>query len=185
MTEAEKLFELLENGISPAHAVSACEKRLTEAGFELLDYGTEWKLVPGHRYVINHHETTLFAFSLPENWGKKEPVIRIAAAHTDFPCLRIKPSCDIKTNVYAQVNVEVYGGAILNTWLDRPLGVAGRVAVRGKDAFSPEVLRFQSEKNLMTIPNLAIHMNREVNKGVELVRRMRIRFWSSLQKNCL
>ena len=170
MTETEKLFELLENGISPAHAVSACEKRLTEAGFELLDYGTEWKLVPGHRYVINHHETTLFAFSVPENWGKKEPVIRIAAAHTDFPCLRIKPSCDIKTNVYAQVNVEVYGGAILNTWLDRPLGVAGRVAVRGKDAFLPEVLRFQSEKNLMTIPNLAIHMNREVNKGVELNR---------------
>ena len=50
--------------------------------------------------------------------------IRIAAAHTDFPCLRIKPSCDIQTNGYAQVNVEVYGGAILNTWLDRPLGVA-------------------------------------------------------------
>ena len=64
MTEAGKLFELLNDGISPAHAVSACEKRLTEAGFELLDYGTEWKLVPGHRYVINHHETPLFAFSV-------------------------------------------------------------------------------------------------------------------------
>lgn len=170
MTETQLLFDLLEKGISPAHAVSACEKRLTEAGFEALDYGTEWNLEPGHRYVINHHETTLFAFNIPTKWSEKEPAVRIAAAHTDFPCLRIKPSCDIKMNVYAQVNVEVYGGAILNTWLDRPLGVAGRVAVRGKDAFSPEVVRFTSDKNLMTIPNLAIHMNREVNKGVELNR---------------
>lgn len=169
-TETEVLFDLLEKGISPAHAVCACEKRLTDAGFETIDYGKKWSLKPGGRYVINHHETTLFAFTLPLSLTEGGPAVRIAAAHTDFPCLRIKPSCDIKTNVYAQVNVEVYGGAILNTWLDRPLGVAGRVAVRGQNVFSPKVLHFQSEKNLMTIPNLAIHMNREVNKGVELNR---------------
>lgn len=98
------------------------------------------------------------------------PAARIAAAHTDFPCLRIKPAADIVTGGYAQVNVEVYGGAILNTWLDRPLGVAGRVAVRGQEVFKPEIKLFVSEKNLLTIPNLAIHMNREVNKGVELNR---------------
>ena len=119
MTETEILFDLLEKGISPAHAVSACEKRLTDAGFEVVDYGTAWNLKAGGKYVINHHETTLFAFTLPQNWSDREPAIRIAAAHTDFPCLRIKPSCDIQTNGYAQVNVEVYGGAILNTWLDR------------------------------------------------------------------
>ena len=167
MTETEILLDLLEKGISPTHAVSACEKRVTDAGFKRIDYGKEWKVKAGESYVINHHDTSLFAFTLPEHWGKKEPQIRIAAAHTDFPCLRIKPSFDIRTNVYAQVNVEVYGGAILNTWLDRPLGVAGRVAVRGEDAFSPKILTFQSEKNLMTIPNLAIHMNPGVNKGVE------------------
>ncbi len=170
MTEIKELFQLLEKGISPAHAVSACEERLTDAGFEKINYGNEWNLKAGGKYVLNHHETTLFAFTLPKDWNGKEPQIRIAAAHTDFPCLRIKPSCDIKTNVYAQVNVEVYGGAILNTWLDRPLGVAGRVAVCSDDVFAPKVLRFTSEKNLMTIPNLAIHMNREVNKGVELNR---------------
>lgn len=169
-TETELLFDLLEKGISPAHAVSACEERLVEAGFEQISYGAKWNLMPGGRYVVNHHDTTLFAFTVPCHWGMAQPAVRIAAAHTDFPCLRIKPSCDIQTNVYAQVNVEVYGGAILNTWLDRPLGVAGRVAVRGEDAFHPQVRRFQSEKNLMTIPNLAIHMNREVNKGVELNR---------------
>ena len=99
MTETEILFDLLEKGISPAHAVSACEKRLTDAGFEVVDYGMAWNLKAGGKYVINHHETTLFAFTLPQNWSDREPAIRIAAAHTDFPCLRIKPSCDIQTNL--------------------------------------------------------------------------------------
>lgn len=167
MAETQVLFELLEKGVSPAHAVTACEERLAEAGFEKLDYGTAWDLKAGRKYYINHYATTLFAFTLPVEWGKREPAIRIAAAHTDFPCLRIKPMCDMKNNVYAQINVEVYGGAILNTWLDRPLGIAGRVAVRSEDVFHPQVRSFISKKNI-TIPNLAIHMNREVNKGVEL-----------------
>ena len=162
MTETQILFDLLEKGVSPAHAVSACEKRLTDAGFEVVDYGTEWNLKAGGKYVVNHHETTLFAFTLPQNWSDREPAIRIAAAHTDFPCLRIKPSCDIQTNGYAQVNVEVYGGAILNTWLDRPLGVAGRVAVRSGDVFTPKVVTFQSEKNLMTIPNFLDFLAKEL-----------------------
>ena len=167
MTETQILFDLLEKGVSPAHAVSACEERLVEAGFEKLDYGTAWKLEMGSKYYVNHYDTTLFAFTLPTNWGKAEPAVRIAAAHTDFPCLRIKPACDMKNNGYAQLNIEVYGGAILNTWLDRPLGIAGRVALRSEDVFHPDVRKFISKKNI-TIPNLAIHMNREVNKGVEL-----------------
>ena len=167
MTETQILFDLLEKGVSPAHAVSACQERLEKAGFEQLDYGKVWNLQMGKKYFVNHYDTTLFAFTLPDVWGEKEPAVRIAAAHTDFPCLRIKPACDMKNNGYAQINIEVYGGAILNTWLDRPLGVAGRVAVRSKDVFHPEVRHFICKKNI-TIPNLAIHMNREVNKGVEL-----------------
>lgn len=169
MTETEILFDLLKKGVSPVQAVSACEERLVAAGFERLEYKEEWKLAAGGKYYINHYDTTLFAFTVAEDWGESmAPQIRIAAAHTDFPCLRIKPSADILTNGYAQVNVEVYGGAILNTWLDRPLGIAGRVAVKSDDVFAPIVREFVSEKNLLTIPNLAIHMNREVNKGVEL-----------------
>ena len=173
MSETELLFELLKEGVSPAHAVAACERRLKAAGFEKINYEETWDLKEGGRYYVNHHDTTLFAFTLPEKKERLEaektaPAIRIAAAHTDFPCLRIKPSADIRTNGYAQVNVEVYGGAILNTWLDRPLGIAGRVAVRSQNPFAPEMKMFSSDKNLLTIPNLAIHMNREVNKGVEL-----------------
>lgn len=170
MNKQTVLFDLLKEGVSPAHVVKSCEKRLEDARFEKIAYEKEWNLKAGGRYYVDHHDTTLFAFTIPEDEMKKEekPAVRIAAAHTDFPCLRIKPSCDVVTNRYAQVNIEVYGGAILNTWLDRPLGVAGRVAVRGNDPFVPEMKYFASEKNLLTIPNLAIHMNREVNKGVEL-----------------
>lgn len=169
MKETEILFDLLKKGVSPVHAVEACGEWLKEAGFCEIDYADSWALKQGGRYYMKHHGTTLFAFTVGNQWEEKgTPAIRIAAAHTDFPCLRIKPSADIAANGYAQVNIEVYGGAILNTWLDRPLGVAGRVALKSENPFAPQIRVFTSEKNLLTIPNLAIHMNREVNKGVEL-----------------
>lgn len=169
MSETELLFDLIQKGVSPVQAVRACEERLEEAGFDKIGYDGKWDLKKGGKYYVEHHGTTLFAFSVGEEWKEtKAPQIRIAAAHTDFPCLRIKPSADVTASGYAQLNVEVYGGAILNTWLDRPLGVAGRVAVRGKTPFEPKVVEFVSDRNLLTIPNLAIHMNRDVNKGVEL-----------------
>lgn len=169
MSETELLFDLIQKGVSPVQAVRACEERLEEAGFDKIRYDGKWDLKKGGKYYVEHHGTTLFAFFVGEEWKEtKAPQIRIAAAHTDFPCLRIKPSADVTASGYAQLNVEVYGGAILNTWLDRPLGVAGRVAVRGKTPFEPKVVEFVSDRNLLTIPNLAIHMNRDVNKGVEL-----------------
>lgn len=111
----------------------------------------------------------LFAFTVGEEYETGD-MLRIAAAHTDYPCLRIKPNADFVTDAYAQVNVEVYGGPILNTWLDRPLGVAGRVVLKSADPFHPGSVVYRSPKPLMIVPNLAIHMNREVNKGVELNR---------------
>ncbi len=167
MNEQEKLFELLEAAASPFGSVAESERRLKEADFEGLDYGKVWNIRKGGKYVVNHHGTCLFAFTVGEEFAPGQ-MIRLAAAHTDHPCFRIKPNADFVTNVYAQVNVEVYGGPILNTWLDRPLGVAGRVVVRGKDAFQPEIKLYRSSKPVFTIPNLAIHMNRDVNKGVEL-----------------
>ena len=74
-TETELLFDLLEKGISPAHAVSACEERLVEAGFEQISYGAKWNLMPGGRYVVNHHDTTLFAFTVPCHWGMAQPAV--------------------------------------------------------------------------------------------------------------
>lgn len=167
MSEHKKLFELLQVGVTPVLCVEECNKRLSEQGFETLDYEAAWNLVPGGKYIVNHHETTLFAFTVGKEW-KPMDMLRMAVAHTDNPCLRIKPNADFVTNGYAQVNVETYGSPILNTWLDRPLGVAGRVALRSDNPFKPNMVSYCCKKPVMTIPNLAIHMNREVNKGYEL-----------------
>ena len=165
--EIERLFKQIRESVSPFMGVEASKKRLLEKGFLELKYGREWKINRGGRYFINHHDTTLFAFTVGEKYNSSG-MLRIAAAHTDYPCLRIKPNPDFMTDAYAQVNVEVYGGAILNTWFDRPLGVAGRVALRTDDVFQPKMVMYKSNKPLMIIPNLAIHLNREINKGVEI-----------------
>lgn len=165
----EELIQLLKTGTSAVMAVKEAERRLTEAGFEELHFSNTWGLTEGGRYYMKHHDTTLLAFTVAENVSFREG-FRIAAAHTDFPCLRIKPRPDVVTNGYAQVNVEVYGGAILSTWLDRPLSISGRIAVKSDDVLHPDMRYIDLKKPLMTIPNLAIHMNREVNKGVELNR---------------
>lgn len=163
----EKLFSLLKHGVSPFHVVDACEKQLKDAGFEKLNMTDSWDLKKGKDYYINHNQSTIIAFHVGKNAGKNA-AFRMGAGHTDFPCLHIKPFPDVDGNGYAQVNVEVYGGAILNTWLDRPLACAGKVALKSKDVFAPKVVLFDSKDKILTIPNLAIHQNREVNKGVEL-----------------
>lgn len=164
---AEKLLQLLKKGTSAVMAVREAERQLTEAGFEELHFSNTWGLTEGGRYYMKHHDTTLFAFTVASELDFRDS-FRIAAAHTDFPCLRIKPNPDVASNGYAQVNVEVYGGAILNTWLDRPLSISGRMAVKSEDVMHPDMRYISMEKPLMSIPNLAIHMNRDVNKGVEL-----------------
>lgn len=167
MERAEELFfHLLEKGTSAVMVVQEAERRLQEAGFEELSFSEIWGLGENGKYYVKHHDTTLFAFTVQKRRQLRD-TIRIAAAHTDFPCLRIKPNPDVKASGYAQVNVEVYGGAILNTWLDRPLSISGRVALASENIL-PEIRYFSIERTLGVIPNLAIHMNREVNKGVEL-----------------
>ena len=165
--EQKLLFELLRDAVSPFKCVEISKTGLQKAGFEKIEYDAKWNLKSGGKYVVVHHDTTMFAFTVGRDY-QAEDMVRIAAAHTDYPCLRLKPNADFMTDQYAQVNVEVYGGAILNTWFDRPLGVAGRVAVKSADPFAPKMVSYCSKKPVMVIPNLAIHMNREVNRGVEI-----------------
>ena len=165
----EKLLQLLKAGTSAIMVVKEAEQQLKEAGFEELRFSNTWGLTEGGKYYMKHHDTTLLAFTVGQQVESQEG-FKIAAAHTDFPCLRIKPNPDVATSGYAQVNVEVYGGAILNTWLDRPLSISGRIAVKSNDVMHPDMHYIDIKRPLMTIPNLAIHMNREVNKGVELNR---------------
>lgn len=171
MTEQEKLFELLHASVTPYMCVEACEKRLTEAGFENIRYEDAWHLVPGGKYIMKHHDSTMFAFTVGKEY-KPTDMLRMGAAHTDHPCFRIKRNPDFQSNGYAQINIEVYGAPILNTWLDRPLGVAGRVALRSENPMEPKMVLYRCKKPLMTIPNLAIHLDLQINKGKELNRQV-------------
>lgn len=173
LNKEEMLKVFLKNGVSPSLSVNTAKTLLKLQGFKLLSYSDDSfeKIENGGKYMVSFHDTVLYAFTIGENYVHGQP-LRMAAAHTDYPCLRIKPSPDFKTHKYAQVNVEVYGGPILNTWFDRPLGVAGRVVVKGKDTFHPDVKLYCSSKPVMVIPNLAIHMNKEINKGVEINRQV-------------
>lgn len=161
------LLEVLRQGVSPFHCVSGAKEQLIKHGCKELFYKETWDLQRGEAYVIDHYGTSLFAFTIGKTYCAND-MFRVAAAHTDYPCLRIKPNPDFAVKGYAQVNLEVYGGPILNTWLDRPLGVAGRVMLKSEDPFHPKSVLYRSKKPVLTIPNLAIHMNREVNKGIEL-----------------
>ena len=161
-----ELFEYLDRAVTPYHAVALGCSRLRDAGF--IEQKLEDSFTPerGKRYFIPVYGTGLIAYSIGEEFSPEDG-LRIAAAHTDAPCLRVKPRAELLAGEYKRLDIEVYGGAIFNTWFDRPLSLAGRVVLRGKDAFSPEVRTVDFNRPLLTVPNLAIHMNREVNKGVE------------------
>ena len=167
MEHAEKLLQLVEEGTSPFHVVASVERQLAQAGFQKLSMGCDWGLNNGGKYYVVHNGSSLAAFTIGEKFVFGD-TFRIAAAHTDFPGLRVKPRPELTKDGYRQLNVEVYGGAILNTWLDRPLSASGRVVLRSDDVFHPEVRYVDFQKPFLTIPNLAIHMNRDMNKGVEL-----------------
>ncbi len=169
----ERLFTLLKKGVTPFHVVEEAKKQLEEAGFEELSMKETWGISQGKKYYLIHHGTTLIAFTVAKNAMYREG-FKMAAAHTDFPSLRIKPNPEVHSDGYGQLNVEVYGGPILNTWLDRPLGIAGKVALKGENAFTPQIRYVKSRRGMVTIPNLAIHMNPEINKGIELNRQNQI-----------
>ena len=167
MSRIDRLFQMLEKSTSQFHTTISATKQLKEQGFEELHLKENWELKKGGKYLLCHHGSTVFAFTVGEQFEAKDG-FRIAAAHGDFPGFRLKPNAEMEVNGYLQLNTETYGGAILSTWMDRPLSVAGRVVLRSEDVFKPEVRYIDLEKPVLIIPNLAIHFNREMNKGVEL-----------------
>lgn len=169
--EYELFINILTEGTSPYHVIGFTKKELEAHGFEKLSMKQSWNLEFEKNYYVEAYGTTVIAFRLPKKdqmvptEEKSDPVIRLMASHTDFPNLRIKSNPDLKEKVYAKINTEVYGGAIHSTWLDRPLAVSGRVSIRTKNPFAPEIMFYDSKRPLFIVPNLAIHMDRETNKG--------------------
>jgi aspartyl aminopeptidase len=163
----QTLVQMVQASVSPYHCVEEGSRLLRENGFEELVLGDFWDLESGKSYFCNVFGTTLMAFKIPDNYYNGME-FHIAAAHTDWPCFKIKPFPENESGRYAKLNVETYGGPIFSSWLDRPLSIAGRVALKSDNLMQPTARLVNFDRPLLTIPNLAIHFNRDVNKGTEL-----------------
>ena len=174
--ELQLLSDFIINGTSAYHVVLHAEKVLKEAGFTKLSFRDNWKLEKGGRYYTSPFPTVLYAFSIGARCDFEnihDDKIHVAGAHVDFPALKIKPNPELVRHGYLQLNTEVYGGPILNTYFDRPLSVAGKIAVEEDDAIIYKIVDFK--RPLLYLPNLAIHMNREVNdKGAPINRQQHL-----------
>ena len=165
---AKELIDFIYESPTAFHAVDSIKKILDSNGFTELKEEDRWELKKsGKHYTIKNH-SALIAFVVG-NEKVEDKGFRIIGAHTDSPTFRVKPAAEMTAeNHYVKLNTETYGGPILSTWMDRPLSVAGRVAIKGDEVFSPTIKLVNIRKPIMIIPNLAIHMNRDVNLGVEL-----------------
>ncbi|GAA5179190.1 MULTISPECIES: M18 family aminopeptidase [Halomonadaceae] len=157
----ERLLTFLRRSPTPWHATSNMARRLEQAGYRRLDETQAWSLSPGDRVYVTRNDSSLIALQLPS--GKLE-TLRMIGAHTDSPGLRLKPNAAQAGHGWLQLGVEVYGGALLAPWFDRDLGLAGRVHVRRADGRTQGVL-INVDRAIATIPNLAIHLDREANNG--------------------
>ena len=154
------LLRFLQRSPTPYHAVESASSRLLAAGFQKLSLADSWRGLGPGGYVVSR-EGTLIAFALPA--GARVGSFALVGAHTDSPNLRLKPLAEITRHGYRQLGVEVYGGALLNSWLDRDLGLAGRALVRGATG-QPEARLLQIDRPLVRVAQLAIHLDREVNE---------------------
>lgn len=155
-----ELLKFIQASPSVFHVVKNFSDMLIRAGFSRLEECGRWEIIPGGRYFVTRNQSAIIAFTVPE----RPDHFQIAAAHSDSPTFRLKDSPEVgRAGHYVELNTELYGGAILSPWLDRPLSIAGRVIVDTDGGLESRLVNF--DRDLCMIPNLAIHMNREVNKG--------------------
>ena len=157
--QIDKLQHFLNKAHSVYHAVAVLEQTLTEAGYEKLQEQKNWQLVPGGKYYLIRGGSSLMAFRIP---GKTPKGFMLSAAHADRPCFKIKENGEL-TGTYTRLATEKYGGMLMSTWLDRPLSVAGRVLVETDTGIESRIVDI--DRDLLLIPSVAIHMNREANDG--------------------
>lgn len=161
---ARDLLTFIDASPSPWHAVETSAKRLSQQGFEALNEADSWQLKTGGRYFIAR-SGSIIAFVI----GQQNPIntgFNMVGAHTDSPGLRLKPNAAYSGDGLIRIGVEVYGGPILATFADRDLSFAGQVNVRTKNGFDTHLVKF--DESIVRLPNLSIHMNREVNdKGLK------------------
>jgi aspartyl aminopeptidase len=156
------LMQYIQASPTPYHAVANLVAELDAAGFTGLDEGEQWQLEKNRAYYVTRMGSSLIAFKTGSD-DLPDAGFRMVGAHTDSPCLKVKPQPEISRQKYVQLGVEVYGGVLLNPWFDRDLSIAGRVDYRGKDGKLAYCL-INFEKAVAVIPSLAIHLDREANE---------------------
>lgn len=158
---ANQLIHFIEKSPSCYHAINNMEEELKKEGFFALREGAGWKLEAGKNYYVTRNQSSLIAFKIP---SKPFVNYQIVASHSDAPTFKIKENPEIEVEKhYIKLNVEPYGGMLCASWFDRPLSVAGKVVIKEENRLISKLV--QIDRDLLMIPNLAIHMNREANKG--------------------
>ncbi|UJR80519.1 M18 family aminopeptidase [Sandaracinus amylolyticus] len=157
---ADDLISYVNASPTPWHAVGETIRRLEAAGYRRLDEAESWSVKPGDRVYVVRAGSSIAALEIgdapPETAG-----FRLVGAHTDSPNLRVKPNAQLKRSGQHQIGVEIYGGVLLYTWLDRDLALAGRVMVRAGSTLDARLVRF--DRAMLRVPSLAIHLDRAVN----------------------
>ncbi|MAL98492.1 MAG: M18 family aminopeptidase [Alteromonadaceae bacterium] len=157
------LREFLNHSPTPFHAVRSMQTRLDEAGFEALDERQVWQLEPNQGYYVIRNGSSIVAFRTGAG-SAVDKGVRMVGAHTDSPCLKLKPQPDIHRHGAYQWGAEVYGGALLNPWFDRDLSLAGRVVYLDNNDITGKAL-IDFRRPVATVPSLAIHLDREANNA--------------------
>ena len=153
------LCDFLNAARSSFHAVAYLEQELQKAGYQRLSETGSWELIPGGKYYLVRSGTAIMAFRIP---AEAPSGFMISASHSDRPCFKVKENAEL-SGAYTRLAVERYGGQLLFTWTDRPLSIAGRVMVETENGVESRLVDI--DRDLLLIPNVAIHMNRSVNDG--------------------
>lgn len=161
MNNVKNLLSFIDRSPTAFHATANLCAELEASGRTRLDEGGAWKLEPGRGYFVTRNTSSVIAFDIPS--GEADS-FRIIAAHSDSPTFKIKENAELSVRgKYTKLNVERYGGMLFSTWFDRPLSVAGRILVRTEGGMEARLV--DVDRDLLVIPNVAIHMNREINDG--------------------
>lgn len=162
MNTAEKLLTFIKDSPTAFQAVETMKNRFSENGFRELKEEEHWSVEKGGKYFVTRNHSAIIAFTIPE---ENTDTFHIIASHSDSPSLKIKENPEMAENGYVKLNVELYGGALLAPWFDRPLSVAGRLIVKEAGKICEKLVTV--DRDMLIIPNLAIHMNREANSGYQ------------------
>ncbi|MDR0880100.1 MAG: M18 family aminopeptidase [Clostridioides sp.] len=163
---AKEIIDFIDESPTCYQAVNTAKEMLDENGFEELKLNGKWDIAVGGKYYVRKNLSAIIAFTVNSD-ELEENGFKIIGSHSDSPTFKIKPSPEIgmEKDTYLKLNTEPYGGAIMSTWMDRPLGIAGRVSITGDSVLKPVEKLIDFKKPMCIIPNMAIHMNRAINDG--------------------